>query len=160
MAGSSEQDVALAQHGGAIESGAFDRARAQVNDDDAAATEAGARIAGAVGAAISAGASIASIAQFERVGMERARAELGRELLRSVAQATKRKREADHAFRTAIIKAARLLPHREIAGQAGVTHNSVRAIISRDPLQSASEADAASDDANAQQQHSDDQNGG
>lgn len=115
----------------AIASAAFDRARTEIDDNQAATTEASARFAAAVAAHITAGASVTSIAQLERVGLQRAKDELGKDLLRAVAQTAKRKKDADAAHNAAVIRAGRLLSHREIGDAAGVTHSTVRSMLNR-----------------------------
>ena len=53
-------------------------------------------------------------------------------MLRQVARAAKRKRDADSEYEQTIRRAARLgLSHREIAGAGEVSHGTVRAILSR-----------------------------
>ena len=116
----------------AIAAAAADRLRAQCGDDAATVDEHAQRVADAASAAIRAGAALSAIAAAERVGEDRARDELGTDILRGVERAAKRKREADIDYSQAIDRAARLgLSHREIATAAQVTHGTVRAILIR-----------------------------
>ena len=65
-------------------------------------------------------------------GELRARRELSGDVLRQVARAAKRKRDADSEYEQAIARAGRLgLSHREIAAAAEVSHGTVRAILTR-----------------------------
>ena len=82
--------------------------------------------------AIAAGLSLAAIADAEQIGQRRAREELGPEVLRRVERAARRKREAEHEYEAAIVRAGRLgLAHRDVAAAAQVAHGTVRAIIAR-----------------------------
>ena len=95
-----------------------------------AAGEAQRRVAEAAGAAIAARAALSAIAEAERAGKLRARGDLGADVLRQVARAAKRKRDADDEYEQAIRRAGRLgLSHREIASAADVSHGTVRAIL-------------------------------
>jgi DNA-directed RNA polymerase specialized sigma24 family protein len=84
----------------------------------------------------------------------RARRELSGDVLRQLARAAKRKREADREYEQAIARAGRLgLSHREIAAAAEVSHGTVRAILTRataslngNEPQAAEEESTASDD--------------
>ena len=116
----------------AIAAAAHDRLRAEAGEDLAAAGEAQRRVAEAAGAAIAAGAALSAIAEAERAGELRARGDLGADVLRQVARAAKRKRDADDEYEQAIRRAGRLgLSHREIASAADVSHGTVRAILAR-----------------------------
>ena len=116
----------------AIAAAAHDRLRAEGSDDLPAAGEAQRRVAEAASAAIAAGAALSAIAEAERTGELRARGALGAEVLRQVARAAKRKRDADSEYEQAIKRAGRLgLSHREIAGAGEVSHGTIRAILSR-----------------------------
>ena len=78
------------------------------------------------------GQPIAAIAAAEEHGTQHARTEVGGELLRRVARAHKRKREADAEHQQAIRQAARIgLSHREIAQAAETTHGTIRTIVER-----------------------------
>jgi hypothetical protein len=116
----------------AIAAAAADRLRAHAGDDPTVVDECGQRVADAASAAIRAGAALSAIAEAERVGEERARAELRTDTLRRVERAGKRKREADTDYEAAIDRAARLgLSHRDIATAAAVSHSTVRAVLAR-----------------------------
>ena len=91
-----------------------------------------ARLVAAATSALGVGQSIAAIAAAEEHGTEQARGEVGGELLRRVAHAHTRKREADAEHQQAIRQAARIgLSHREIAQAAETTHGTIRAIVER-----------------------------
>ncbi len=82
--------------------------------------------------AIAAGLSLAEIADAEQIGQGRAREELGPELLRRVEHAARRKRDAEHEYEQAIVRAGRLgVTYRDVAAAAQVAHGTVRAIIAR-----------------------------
>jgi len=88
--------------------------------------------------AIAAGVSLASIADAERIGHGRARAELGGELLRRVERAARRKRDAEDEYEQAIVRAGRVgLAHRDVAAAAQLAHGTVRAILARTQTASA-----------------------
>lgn len=100
-----------------------------------------------------------AIADAERIGQARAREELGREVLRGVERAARRKREVEHEYEyeQAVLRAARLgLAHRDVAIAAQVAHGTVRAIITRTATASANSAAGttieASIDADPEQQ--------
>ena len=116
----------------AIAGAAHDRLRAEAGEDLAAAGEAQRHVAEAASAAIAAGAALSAIAEAERTGELRARSALGAEVLKQVARAAKRKRDADSEYEQTIKRAGRLgLSHREIAGAGEVSHGTVRAILTR-----------------------------
>jgi hypothetical protein len=90
------------------------------------------RVGEAASRAIAAGLSLAASADAEQIGRRRARAELGPEVLRRVERAARRKREAEHEYEVAVVRAGRLgLAHRDVAAAAQVAHGTVRAIIAR-----------------------------
>ena len=116
----------------AIAAAAADLLRAQAGDGagDTGALEQ--RVREAASAAIMAGADLDAIADAQRVGQNRARQDLSKDVLRSVARAAKSKRDADNAYDEAIRRAGRVgLSHREIAAEAHVSHGTVRAILTR-----------------------------
>ena len=132
MTSSQAGDDVLSPELEAIAAAAHDRLRADAGEDPGAAREAQRRVAEAASAAIAAGAALSAIAEAERTGELRARTALGAEVLRQVARAAKRKREADSEYDQTIRRAARLgLSHREIAGAGEVSHGTVRAILAR-----------------------------
>jgi DNA-directed RNA polymerase specialized sigma24 family protein len=116
----------------AIATAAHDRLHAEAGEDVAAAAEAQRRLAEAATAAIATGAALSAIADAERTGEVRARGAVGTEVLRQVARSAKRRDDADSEYEQAITRADRLgLSHREIARAGGVSHGTVRAILSR-----------------------------
>jgi O-acetyl-ADP-ribose deacetylase (regulator of RNase III) len=116
----------------AIATAAAERLRAEAGADAAIREERRQSVADAASAAIRAGAALAAIAEAERIGEARARAELRTDILRNVERAARRKREADADCDYALARAARIgLSHRDIAMAAGVTHSTVRAAIAR-----------------------------
>lgn len=116
----------------AIAVAASDRLRAQAGEDVQVVGEAQGRVVQAASAAIAAGVALRAIADAELAGELRARDALGAEALREVARAARRKREADGEYEQVIKRSGRLgLSHREIAGAAGVSHGTVRAVLAR-----------------------------
>jgi len=90
------------------------------------------RVAEAASAAIAAGEALRVLAGAERSGVLRARRALSTDVLRHVARAAKRTREADSECEQAIARAGRIgLSHREIATAAQIAHGTVRAILTR-----------------------------
>ena len=135
-------------------SAAHDRLHAQAGQDLSAQEAAQRHVAEAASSAITASAALAAIADAEREGELRARRELSGDVLRQLARAAKRKREADREYEQAIARAGRLgLSHREIAAAAEISHGTVRAILTRataslngNEPQAAEEESTASDD--------------
>jgi DNA-binding NarL/FixJ family response regulator len=116
----------------AVAAAAGDRVRSMAGQEPADLDALQARLVAAATSALGAGQSIAAIAAAEEHGTQRARGEVGGELLRRVARAHKRKREADAEHQQAIRQAARIgLSHREIAQAAETTHGTIRAIVER-----------------------------
>jgi hypothetical protein len=75
---------------------------------------------------------LSTIADAEQTGQRRAREELGPDLLRRVERAGRRKREAEHEYEQAVVRAVRLgLAHRDVAAGAQVAHGTVRVIVAR-----------------------------
>jgi DNA-binding NarL/FixJ family response regulator len=144
-------DAALSPELEAIAAAAHNRLQAQAAQDLSAREAAHRRVAEAASAA---GGALAAIAEAERAGELRARRELSGDVLRQLARAAKRKREADSEYEQGIARAGRLgLSHREIAAAAEVSHGTVRAILTRataspngDEPQAAEEEPAATDD--------------
>lgn len=125
-------DGALSPELQAIADAAHDRLHAQTGQDPSAIDQTARRVADAASAAIATGARLSAIADAERAGELRARQELSTDVLRHVARAAKRKREADTEYEQAITRAGRLgLSHREIAAAAQVSHGTVRAMLAR-----------------------------
>jgi len=116
----------------AIASAAADRLRAHVDGDPSEHDRLQHTVAEAASAAIAAGVALSAVADAERAGQQRARDQLGADLLQRVAHAAERKREAESEYEHEILRAARLgLAHREIATAAAVAHGTVRAILAR-----------------------------
>ena len=83
------------------------------------------RVGEAASRGIAAGLSLAAIADAEQIGQRRAREEFGPELLRRVERAARRKREAEHEYEQAIVRAGRLGPRasgRRGGGAGGARH--------------------------------------
>jgi hypothetical protein len=90
------------------------------------------RLREAATAAIAAGAELDAIAHAQRIGQERARHELGTELLRRVERGARRRREIETEYHDAVIRAAQLgLAHRDIAAAASIAPGTVRAVLGR-----------------------------
>ena len=95
---------------------ASERLRADSGGDSQHDAELHRQVGEAANRAIAAGLSLAVIADAEQVGEVRAREELGRDVLRSVERAARRKRDAEQEYAQAVRRAARLgLAHRDIA---------------------------------------------
>lgn len=151
-------DKPLAPELESIASAAADRLRVQADTNPQHDEEHQQRVAHAASAAIAAGLGLGAIADAERIGQERARQELGTQVLRQVRSAARRKREAQSEYEHAVLRAARLgLAHRDIATEAEVAHGTVRALIARtqtppdNPAPSA--LSAATDDVEPAQPH-------
>jgi DNA-binding NarL/FixJ family response regulator len=116
----------------AIATAAADRVRARLDEDAPARDEMRRKVADAASAAIATGTELAAIADAERAGQRRARADLAPDLLRRVSRAAGRKRQAETEYEQEILRAGRLgLSHREIASAATVAHATIRAILTR-----------------------------
>lgn len=90
------------------------------------------RVGEAASRAVAAGLLLSTIADAEQIGQRRVREELGPDLLRRVERAARRKREAEHEYEQAVVRAVRLgLAHRDVAAAAQVAHGTVRAIVAR-----------------------------
>jgi hypothetical protein len=125
----------------AIAAAASDELRALLDENSQGDQGRCSGVPGAASAAIAAGASLAAIADAERVGHTRARRELGSDVLRRVERSARRKREVDDEYEHAIVRAARIgLPHREIAAAAQVAHGTIRAIAARGDVGSSDRA--------------------
>jgi hypothetical protein len=86
----------------------------------------------AVGRAIAAGVSLSAIADAERIGQSHVREELGKDVLRGVERAARRRRDAEHECDQAVERAARLgLAHRDIAAAGQMARGTVRAVLAR-----------------------------
>lgn len=108
------------------------RLRAEVNDDVQAVADAQADLLNAAAAAMAGGHSLSAIAAAEQRGKDRARAELGKDLLRAIERAARRRREVELEFEQAILRADKLgLLHRDIGAAGKLAHTTVRAIVSR-----------------------------
>ena len=125
-------DVELSGELEQIAAAAAERLRALTEGDVERDTDLRRRVGEAASRAIAAGLSLAEIADAEQIGQGRAREELGPELLRRVERAARRKRDAEHEYEQAIVRAGRLgVAHRDVAAAAQVAHGTVRAIIAR-----------------------------
>lgn len=125
-------DETLAPELEAIAAAAAERVHAEARDDRAAAEQAQARVAQAASAAIAAGAGLGPAAEAEQAGQARSRQALGQDLLRRIKKVTQRRGEAERDYNDAIRLAGRIgIPHREIAGAAGISHSTVKAVLTR-----------------------------
>ncbi|MBV9193888.1 MAG: hypothetical protein JO168_07050 [Solirubrobacterales bacterium] len=132
MALRSKADVELSEELEAVAAAAAERLRAVGDGDLDRDADLQRTVGEAARHAIAAGVSLASIADAERIGHERAREELGPELLRRVERAARRRREAEREYEHAVVRAGGLgLAHRDVAAAAQVAHGTVRAIIAR-----------------------------
>ena len=115
-----------------IATSAAERLRALTDGDVEREVDLQRRVGEAASRAIAAGLSLSTIADAEQIGQRRAREVLGPDLLRRVERAGRRKREAEHEYEQAVVRAARLgLAHRDVAAAAQVAHGTVRAIVAR-----------------------------
>ena len=116
----------------AIVTAAAQRLRAQVDANEPQAAEAQQAVIAAASGAITAGVSLGEIAAAEQAGQARAREELGKDLLRTVERAARRRREIEHEYEQAVQRAARLgLAHSDIATAAQTARGTIRTIVSR-----------------------------
>ena len=113
-----------------IATSAAERLRALTDGDVEREVDLQRRVGEAASRAIAAGLSLSTIADAEQIGQRRAREVLGPDLLRRVERAGRRKREAEHEYEQAVVRAAGLgLAHRDVAAAAQVAHGTVRAIV-------------------------------
>jgi hypothetical protein len=124
----------------------YDSVRCEIDDNDTGIGEARQRLAHAASDAINRGATIGTIAQYERRGVERATQEFAPGLYKAVVKASDRRREATDAYETAIRRAARLLSYREIGDAAGVSHATIRTIATRERSEPAEDNNAGAED--------------
>jgi DNA-binding NarL/FixJ family response regulator len=116
----------------AIATAAANLLRAQAVDGTEDRDELHAYLRATATQAIASGAELDAIAQAQRHGHERARRELGGDLLRRVERAARRRRESEREYEDVVVRAARLgLAQRAIAAAANVAHGTVRAILTR-----------------------------
>src|SRR5512140_2851816 len=101
-------DAVLSPELEAIAAAAHDRLRAEADDDLHTAGDAQRCVAEAASAAMMTGTALGAIAEAERAGQARARAALSADVLRQVARAAKRKRDAEAEYDQAIKRAGRL----------------------------------------------------
>jgi len=128
----STTDSRLAPELEAVATAAADLLRAQADPNAHDQHQSSQMVVQAASAAITAGTPLAAIADAERIGQARARAQSRPDMLRRVERAARRRREADAEYEQAITRAARFgLAHREIAAAADVAHATVRSIIAR-----------------------------
>jgi DNA-directed RNA polymerase specialized sigma24 family protein len=115
-----------------IATAAADRLHAHADGNPDESDQLQRRVGEAASAAIAAGVSLTAIADAERAGQQRARDELGADVLRRVTRAAHRKRQGEDDYQQEIKRAARLgLSHREIATAAAVAHGTVKTIVAR-----------------------------
>ena len=132
MAVRERTDVELSGELEEIATSAAERLRALTDGDVEREADLRRRVGEAASRAIAAGLLLSSIADAEQIGQRRAREVLGPDLLRRVERAARRKREAEHEYEQAVVRAARLgLAHRDVAAAAQVAHGTVRAIVAR-----------------------------
>ena len=132
MAARERTDVELSGELEEIATSAAERLRALTDGDVEREAELRRRVGEAASRAIAAGLLLSSIADAEQIGQRRAREVLGPDLLRRVERAGRRKREAEHEYEQAVVRAARPgLAHRDVAAAAQVAHGTVRAIVAR-----------------------------
>lgn len=144
MTAHTSTDSVLAPELEPIAAAAADRLRGEVADTAPNESEPQRALAQAASAAIASGMPLSAIANAERVGQSRARDELRPDVLRRIARAARRKREAEVEYEQTVIRALRLgLTHREIAAAAEVTHGTIRAILDRTEKQSQEQQPAA-----------------
>ena len=116
----------------AVADAAADRLRAETNDNAQQAADAQQALITATSSAMAAGVSLAQIVAAEQAGHARVRDELGKELLRSVERAKRRRSEIEREWENAIRRAGRLgLAHRDIAVAAEVGPATIRTILAR-----------------------------
>jgi len=142
----SVQSPAPAQRAATVEAlvnAAADRLRAETNDDAQLAADAQQALITATSSAMTAGVSLTQIVAAEQAGHARVRDQLGKELLRNVERAKRRRGEIEREWEIAIRRAGRLgLAHRDIAAAAEVAPGTIRAILTR----TANGADATASD--------------
>ena len=115
-----------------VAAAAADRLRAQTAGDEPQAAEAQRALVAAASAAMAAGVDIAQIAAAEQTGQARVRDELGKDTLRAVERAARRRRELEAEYQDAIRRAGRLgLAHRDIASAAGAAAGTIRSLLTR-----------------------------
>jgi hypothetical protein len=115
----------------AIATAAAQRLRAQVDENEPHAAEAQQAVIAAASGAMSAGVSLGEIAAAEQAGQNRAREELGTDLLRAVERAARRRREIEHEYEQAVQRAARIgLAHSDIATAAQTARATIHTIAS------------------------------
>ena len=124
--------VSLSPELEAIATAAAERLRAQVDENEPQAVAAQQAVIAAASSAITAGVSLGEIAAAEHAGQDRAREQLGKDLLRTVERAARRRREIEHDYEQAIRRAERLgLAHSDIATAANTARSTIRTILTR-----------------------------
>jgi len=132
MSGQSPAPAPRAATVEALANAAADRLRAETNDDAQLAANAQQALITATTSAMAAGVSLTQIVAAEQAGHARVREELGKELLRNVERAKRRRSEVEREWEIAIRRAGRLgLAHRDIAAAANVAAGTIRAILTR-----------------------------
>ena len=116
----------------ALANAAADCLRAETNDNAQQAADAQQALITATSSAMAAGVSLTQIVATEQAGHARVRDQLGKELLRNVGRAKRRRSEIEREWENAIRRAGRLgLAHRYIAAAAEVAPGTIRAILTR-----------------------------
>ncbi len=111
---------------------AAQRLRAQTAGDEPQAAAAQQALVAAASTAMAAGVDLAQIAAAQQTGQARVRDELGKDQLRAVERAARRRREVEAEYQDAIRRAGRLgLAHREIASAAGAAAGTIRSLLTR-----------------------------
>ncbi|MGO9956661.1 MAG: hypothetical protein ACLP50_11860 [Solirubrobacteraceae bacterium] len=115
-----------------VAAAAAQRLRAQAAGDEPQAAQAQQALVAAASAAMAAGVDLAQIAAAEQTGQARVRDELGKDTLRAVERAARRRREIETEYQDTIRRAGRLgLPHRDVASAAGAAPGTIRSLLTR-----------------------------
>jgi hypothetical protein len=115
-----------------VAAAAAQRLRAQTAGDEPQAAAAQQALVTAASAAMAAGDDLAQIAAAEQTGQARVRDELGKDALRGVERAARRRRDLEVEYQDAIRRAGRLgLAHRDIASAAGAAAGTIRSLLTR-----------------------------
>ncbi len=116
----------------AVAAAAAERLRAQAAGDEPQGAAAQQALVAAAGAAMAAGVDLAEIAAAQQTGQARVRDELGKDALRGVERAARRRRELEAEYQDAVRRAGRLgLAHRDIASAAGAAAGTIRSLLTR-----------------------------
>jgi hypothetical protein len=111
---------------------ACERAVAQVNEEHERVGQVAQEFESALHDAVSQHARLVDIATAEATGLERAKSQLRREVLRGIERGAKARSDGQAAWEAAVRRGGRLgLGNVEIASVAGVTHAAVRKVLER-----------------------------